>query len=251
MLIELIKRTLGPAKLKPQYLNLLLSRMDLYQVAFTSSSYDAINNYEIYELLGDSTYNKFLVWYFYRRFPQFNCISGVKMLARLKINYASKRTLAQIADRLGFWQYILASDDQKSKGKKSLLEDVFEAFLGLTELIIDEQFVVGVGFVVVNDILTSIFDDMSISLEYEDLFDAKTRLKELFDSNTQLGKLLYENIGGSSVIFRITSDGKKIQLGEGGGFLKADREQNASKMALEELRRQGVIQKVNYNLICE
>ncbi len=252
-MIDLLRKTLAPANLKPQYLDLLLTRIDLYEDAFTSASYDLKRNYEIYELLGDASANKFLVWYFHRRFPQLNCPAGVKVLARLKINYASKRSFAQIADRLGFWPYVRASDEQRKTAKKKLLEDVFEAFIGVTESIVDDRFEVGVGFSVINDVLTSIFDKMPISLRYEDLYDAKTRLKELFDANSHLGQLTYDDKtkGTVSTIYRTSTDGVKIKLADGHGLSKADRQQDASKKALEYLETEGYSRKINYDLFCE
>jgi hypothetical protein len=51
----------------------------------------------------------------------------------------------------------------------------------------------GVGYAIVYTILKSIFDNMNISLKYEDLYDAKTRLKELCDMyKTQLTNLNYK-----------------------------------------------------------
>ena len=46
---------------------------------------------------------------------------------------------------------------------------------------LDKAFRTGVGYAIVYDILTDIFNEMPMSLAYEDLYDAKTRLKETFD----------------------------------------------------------------------
>lgn len=244
-----LKQILAPAQLKEQYLNILLNREDLYLQALTSASFDAKNNYEIFELIGDSTANKFLTWYFFRRFPQLNCPQGVKVLARLKINYASKKTFSKIADKLGFWPFIRASAQQKEGERNSLLEDSFEAFIGLTEMLLDEHFKIGVGFAVVNDILTSVFDKMPISLEYEDLYDAKTRLKELFDINNQLGTLIYEAEPNKTTIYR--NGEKKIKIGEGFAVTKANQQQAAAAEALKLLKTQGYTRKIEHKLLCE
>jgi len=102
-------------------------------------------------------------------------------VARLRINYGSKDSLYKIAENLGFWDYISSSEDERSRNRKSLLEDSLEAFMGATEMILNKKFCNGVGYAVVYDIMKKIFDGMDISLIYEDLFDPKTRLKELFD----------------------------------------------------------------------
>lgn len=249
-----IKGVLVRAQINPKYMQVLTNKMDIYQQAFTAASFDPHNNYEILELLGDSSANKFLVWYFFRRFPQLNCPNGVKVIARLKINYASKVSFSNISSKLGFWPYIRASDDQKAQDRKSLLEDVLEAFLGATELILDDFFQVGVGFAIINQILTPLFDDIPISLKHEDLYDAKTRLKELFDINRdKLGTLLYTpdpSVSGQILVFRVMNN-NKILLGKGSGRLKSAQEQSASKQALELLEKEGFTRKVDYSLFCE
>lgn len=164
--------------------------MRIYSDAFTSESVDKNNNYQVLEQLGDLSANKFIAYYMYKKFPQLKCTEGVKVVARLRINYGSKNTFAKIAEQCGFWDYITATNELRLRERKSLLEDVFEAFLGATEVILDrhtaEKFeqsddFVGVGYANVYKILKTIFDGMNISLDYNDLYDAKTRLKELFD----------------------------------------------------------------------
>ena len=190
---EMIHSFLRRGNLKAKYINLLTTNdnMILYGKAFTSDTVNPDDNYEIFEQLGDVSANKFLVWYSYKRFPQLFCPAGVKVVAQLRINYGSKKTFFKIGETLGFWQFISASEDERSRNKKSLLEDVFEAILGVTEYILDNAFRVGVGYGIVYDILTNIFNDEEMSLEYDDLKSAKTRIKEFFDKNTTLGELEY------------------------------------------------------------
>jgi len=246
----ILKRTFALAKLKQHYVNLLLSHEDEYQQAFTSESFDVNRNYQIYEFLGDGIANAFLVWYFVRRFPQLDCSEGVKTLARLKINFGSKRSFASIADKLGFWPYIRASDEKKAIERESLLEDVFEAFIGLTTKLLDEEFEIGVGFGIVYQLLKAIFDEIDVSLEDEDLYDSKTRLKELFDAYPALGKVRYEATATKIIVYRIYG-ASKIYLGEGEGKLKGDREQRAAEQALEKLRSEGYSRQKKGALFCE
>lgn len=256
----LLKRVLGPAQLKPQYVDVLMRRMDLYEQAFTAKSYDPKRNYEIFETLGDAAANNFVTWYFFRRYPQLNCTEGVKVLARLKINYSSKVTFSRIADKLGFWPYIRASEEQKRSDKRSLLEDVLESFVAVTIMILDEEFAIGVGFNVVYDILKHSFDEIPVSLEYEDLYDPKSRLKELFDARkSELGEWIQENIPVTinrqklhqTTYYRKLRSGEKIRIGYGTGRKKIDSEQVASQEALEVLKKAGYTRKVDYSVICE
>ena len=218
----LIKDLLAKGKLKEKYIELLTNEksMEEYGKAFTAESETyPENNYERYEQIGDVAAGHFIISYSYRRFPQLDCTAGVKVASRLRINYGAKKSFSDIADKLGFWQFItcpidcpIETKEEKKKGKevnrkcrsrhrKDLLEDVFEAFLGCTEFLLDNAFRYGIGYAIVYDILSNIFDKIPISLEYEDLIDAKTRLKETFDLpefKRELGNIIYINTGGVS-----------------------------------------------------
>jgi dsRNA-specific ribonuclease len=263
---KLIEGLLKKGNIKQKYLDILTTpeSMDVYASAFTSEQVDENNNYQVYEQLGDLTGNKFIVWYIYKRFPQLKCAEGVKVAARLRINLGSKNSFCSIAEEHGFWDFISATNELRQRKKKPLLEDVFEAFLGATETLLDEHTRVGVGYACVYKILGAIFDEMPISLRYEDLYDAKTRLKELFDIHAdKLGPLRYEEkreeLVAYSMIYRLDGakydtrqDGtvnmnsvigkyKKVLIGKGSAALKADAEQVAAADALKNLAAQGYI----------
>ena len=245
---DLIFNLLVTSKLKIHYVNLLMNdeSMKIYDKVFTSDSAHSEDNYEVYEQFGDITANKFIVWYMYRRFPKLMCPKGVKVVARLRINYGAKQSFASIADGLGFWDFITASEEERSRNKKPLLEDVFEAFIGATEFIIDSNIKESVGYSVVYNILGSIFDKMDISLKYEDLYDAKTRLKELFDfcGSEVLGALKYETVKcegekiNRSNVYQIYK-GRSYKLGEGIASLKGDSEQRAASFAIQNMKNRG------------
>lgn len=263
---KLISSLLKKGNIKQKYIDLLTTpeSMEVFAAAFTSEQVDENNNYQVYEQLGDLTGNKFIVWYIYKRFPQLKCAEGVKVAARLRINLGSKNSFCSIAENFGFWDFISATNDLRQRKKKPLLEDVFEAFLGATETILDEHTKIGVGYACVYKILGAIFDEIPISLKYEDLYDAKTRLKELFDIHSEkLGPLRYEEkreeLIAYSIIYRLDgakydtrSDGtvnmnsvvgkyKKVIIGQGSAALKADAEQVAAADALKNLAAQGFI----------
>lgn len=261
--------------------------LTIFASAFTSESIDKNSNYQVLEQLGDLSANKFIVYYIYRRFPQLKCAEGVKVAARLRINYGSKHSFAKIAEKCGFWPFISATNELRSREKESLLEDVFEAFLGAVEIILDthtaEKFeenkdeFIGVGYANVYKILRTLFDEMPISLEYEDLYDAKTRLKELFDlfgddsnrnsSLPPLGPLIYESekkdfitvcrayrmngaryeirpdgtINMKKIIYPRERTNCKLLIGQGTAPLKDEAEQLTANNALETLANQGYV----------
>jgi len=252
---DMLMKILKKSKLKEKYINILLTEESLkeYGIAFTSKSASETDNYEVYEQLGDLSANKFIVSYMYNRFPQLRCSEAVKIVARLRIVYGSKNTFYQIAESMGFWEYISASEEQRNSEKKKLLEDTFEAFIGTTEYILDTKIKNGVGYAVVYEILKSLFDEIKISLSYEDLYDAKTRLKELFDfynkGENNIGSIVYEETKDLeakltiSTVYRKTMTEKEY-LGHGVASLKADAQQKASIVALVTLRRKGITKPV-------
>ena len=239
--------------------------MRVYGCAFTSEVVDPHNNYQVLEQVGDLAANKFINNYMYSRFPQLDCTAGVAVVARLRIKYGAKNSFAEIARNLGFWFFISATNDLRQRKMKPLLEDVLEAFIGATERILDRRKRIGVGYAIVYDILATIFDDMEISLKYEDLYDGKTRIKELFDMHESvLGPLVYKDqkrdLLQQSTIFRVKGGryeektesngnvtvnknkivgGQYIKIGEGLASLKADAQQNAAIDALSNLEKQG------------
>lgn len=225
--------------------------MKIYDQAFTSSTANPEINYEMFEQLGDVTVNKFIVWYMYRRFPQLKCPLGVKVVARLRINYGARQSFAMLGDRLGLWDFISASEEERSRRKKDLLEDCVESVIGATEMLIDSNHRPGVGQIIVSDMLTTMFDEIPISLKYEDLYDAKTRLKEIYDFHKNfLGQLKYASVRDESTgIFVTTITDASFRdlcgiIGKGSATKQKDAEQRAADMALITLKKKGFVKTV-------
>lgn len=240
---SVLEKVLLRGKLKKQYIDCLLSgkNFELYKQSFTHKTHNAETNYEFFEQLGDVSINKFMVSYTYKRFPHLKTPQGVKIVARVRIKYTSRETLSQEAEKLGFWPFILACENTKFRFKKDLLEDCFESFIGVTEYILDTQLKDGVGYCIVKDILTSIFDEKQISLKYEDLFDAKTRLKEIYDGKPNY-KIQYVSQKNEeerlvyTTIYEISQHYKnsKVILGSGVAAKQSNSQQNAAKDALHK-----------------
>ena len=238
---RVIKNVLKMGKMKDKYIDLLLtpSNLKLYETAFTSKTHNPKENYEFFEQLGDVSINKFIVWYSYRRFPELKCPDGVKKVARVRIKYVSRQVLSEEAEKLGFWPFIRATEDEKYSCKKDLLEDCFESFFGATEYILDTSIRTGVGYSIVQDILSTIYDSKNISLKYEDLFDAKTRLKEYYDVHPLKAKVEYVSTKVDKLVYTKiweTVDGKKRLIGEGVSAKKADSHQKAAQDVLSRLK---------------
>lgn len=262
---NLIKNILEKGNLKDKYISFLLNDENLqkYDQAFTAISANKEKNYEFYEQMGDLTINNFIVKYSYKRFPQLKCTEGVKVVARLRINYGSRQSFSDIADKLNIWDYISADEEERSRKKKDLLEDCLESFIGCTEYILDEKYCQGVGYGIVYNILSKIFDNIHMSIDYDDLYDSKTRLKELFDSYSILGKIEYIDSRTEtlaiSTIYRVPcgisnlplkNNGINIPrkewecLGYGHASKKSDAQQKAAQESLKILNKNGYVKEI-------
>jgi dsRNA-specific ribonuclease len=194
--------------------------LEMYEQAFISPSIDPDHSYETYEFLGDAGINKCIVFHLYHRFPQLQKPLGYKVLARLKILYVSKNIFQHIGDeKLGFLPYIKVSQEVLSTQKYKVLTDVLEAFIAVTELIFDKEYKVGIGYAIINEIVSRIFSEIKIDLKYESLYDSVTRVKEIFEFRefkAQLGTYKYEySRDDTGVTCKVVSKGSIIGMGKG------------------------------------
>ncbi len=197
--------------------------------------------YEAYEQIGDSIIKVFMTTYFYRRFPRlWNNNYGVKIVARLIIKYGSKDVLASFADHYGFLPYIQfgANTETLSDSRRmSIMEDVFEAFIGATAVIVDYQYgAVGVGLIISLQILEKVFNAIDVPLTFEQLFDAKTRLKEMVDVFRFEIQYVAQKQGAAT---RVDVVWDKTIIGTATSAIKARAEQQAAEMALAHLNMLG------------
>ena len=211
---KLILSLLKKGKLRSDLRDKIFSR-ETFSRVFTHPSANPEQNYEYHEFLGDLVVNKSIGQYLTRRFPQLRCREGVRVLTRLKINLVSKKILSEFAETCDFWPFISATMEYRTTKKKPMLEDCFEAVLGLIEELVDEtcrtsdsrgRVVSGAGYMIGYNIIENILDSYPICggypdpqsgvqtgrLVYSELVDPKTRLKELFDFHrAEIGKVKY------------------------------------------------------------
>ena len=252
---NLLWNILKKGKLKEHYINCLLTPEALaeYDKAFTSSTISShvdptsgkievnkiiSNNYETYEKLGDGIFDNFIGWYAFRRFGEVNNLEQVKLLHIIRSKYGSKKEFAPISESLGFWPYISSSVYARNHEKKKLLEDVFEAFLGVTSFILDKNFRNGVGYAICYDILASIFDNIKFSTDFSEMIDYVTKLKQVFDKVKNV-RIEYQDrkIGDQIhiMIYQRSQNGEYKLIGTGVSTNKKDAKQNAAENALKNL----------------
>ena len=237
-------------KLKEKYIESILDEdgINLYNIAFTHKTADPVYNYEFLETLGDATANSSIIWYLSRRFPQINCPDGVKILARLKILYVSKKKFQELAKKLDLWDFVTCDTKTRTTDMNKTLEDVFESFIGVTQKILDERIRKGVGHAICYNIIKSLFDEIQISLEYHDLFDSKTILKEIVDGfKDKLGQIKYENTQDPATstfsvnILRIMPGNKEL-IGIGYGINPQGAEEEAIKSAMKNITAKELVE---------
>ncbi len=185
--VGFIRELLKSAGLNKRYINLLTDESGMIEFtrAFTAKGVNPVNNYEFYEIMGDATTNKVVVSYYKRKFPDIfgkNTGKGgnmgpVAIMARLKQNGISKKTYGRFAKNLGFWEFIIATEEE-SKSTKKLFEDTFEAFCGCMEELIDNRVLMHSGYSIVYQFMQPIMDKEEVSLERDDLYDQKSRVNE-------------------------------------------------------------------------
>ncbi len=247
---QAISTLLSKSDIRKNTISKLLSpeNMECYSMAFTHVSFDANNNYEYYELIGDSIVNNCIVLFLKNKFPILTSPKYIRIISRLKNLLQSKKSFSDIMKELDLWDFVSASLSMKTTRKKRISEDVFEAFFGLTFLLCEKHYNdSGIAFKICYKITNNMFDNVKISLRYEDVFDAKSRLKELFDNLKHLGKLEYSNrselVNGSTihhVSILAINNGSRQCIGQSSGPLLIDAQQVASSRALSHLKNKGI-----------
>jgi dsRNA-specific ribonuclease len=264
---EFIKRVFNKSKIDPKYMGVLTNpeALAIYRVAFTSNTVDSDNNYELYEYMGDVAANAAVVMYFYEVFPQLRCPRSINILNRLKIVHVSRESFSKIAEDLGFWPHIrynasvAAEKPILKKSREALLEDVFEAFVGATEIILIDAFgMVGVASQIIYNFIKPIFDAKDISFAPEDLYDAKTRLKELFEIRKNVPNPLADRYGAprymdalppaNTVTLRFTKNQRL--LFHGTGTSKQQSHKIAAQAAIDYFEKEGYRIEKRFNLFC-
>lgn len=250
----LITDLLKKGELSSDKIHLLLDQesMSLFSQAFTHYTVDPNNNYELLETLGDQTANKCVLWYFSKRFPQIFCPQGSDIITRLKIKYIDEESFGEISNKLGFWEYISMSndvreynnvpDDKKDAWKShKILEDVFESFCAVVEILVNKKFGSG-GYMTRFYLISKIMDDMNISIDYLTLNNPVSILKETYDILKM--KLptytLLDKKSNTYVIHDLTFG----QIGVGSGRTDKLGKQSAAEKAIEHLKKNGISKKI-------
>ena len=203
---------------------------ELLKRALTHTSYayeKGVQSNEKLEFLGDAVLELAVSNYLYRHYPKLN--EGE--LTRLRSNIVRTEGFSEFAIECGFQKEIhLGNGEEKAgaRSRKTLLEDVFEAFNGA--LYLDQ------GMPAVEHFLHLTVYPLIDKGEFDDSRDYKTDLQELLQQNGPVN-IEYSVISESQlpshfeVELKINDEAKT----RGEGHNKKAAEQQAAKAALKEL----------------
>ena len=232
--------------------------MEIFAKAFTHPDVNPnpTGNFEVLETLGDNLANKCVLWYLSSRFPQLNGPYGIDIMTKMKINIIQTSGYSMIAQELGFLPFISAKRSLGVTETKKLLEDVFEATFAAIEIVFDRKYKLGFGFVVCYRLLSLILDKKEFSINYEEIVDARTRLKETLDLFKTI-KIKYDKPikNGFEYISSILESRfientdrftpfYKIPNSEGKGDTPQEAQENAAKNAIEYYKSFGIVKHI-------
>jgi len=222
--------------------------MKCYASAFTHPDVNPVSteNYESLETLGDNTVNKCILWYISDYFYQLNNPYAIDIITRLKINLAESHSLAKFSKQSGFSPFILVPPNQTELYIRKALEDVFESFIAATEMVIDSKYKKGLGYIVCYQLISNILEKENLHINYDDLVDPKTQLKELND-NLKIFDIQYINDKKnrrSILNIKNKVSGKAYQLFSNPSNDSKECEKNVAKKGLEELKKDGFVKSI-------
>ena len=164
--------------------------LQLFLAAVTHPTYDPENNYQELEFIGDGIIKGILSQYIPRRFPKLASDSkyskkgtGEGVLSKTRRFLEQRKTLSDFGLKLGFWPFVRADEETKTKLRKETLEDVFEAFVGALVEIVDQRVKRGLGYNYAYNYVEASLDDIEIKISKKTLDDPITRLNELYKAN--------------------------------------------------------------------
>lgn len=210
-------------------LKVIPNDIELFETAFTHTSYSNENknaeNYERLEFLGDKILDFIVSEYLYKNRHIFE-----GEMTKIRASHVCEDALAEYSLNSHFDKYLRLGRGEELTGgrsKKTILADVFEAFIGA--LYLDQGMEKAKEFVK-NTVIKSINKNEEIFNDY------KSELQELVQtSKKSLEYVLVRETGPShDKEFEVNVLVEDIVYGSGIGKTKKEAEQNAAKDALSK-----------------
>jgi ribonuclease-3 len=209
----------------------------LFKTAFVHSSYlnekgaDGFQSNERLEFLGDSVLSCVIGSLLYERFPGGDEGELTGMRARL----VNKKTLYEIARRLGLGDIVLLGKGEKNSGgglNPNILASALEALIAA--IFLDS------GFKKAEEYITGIFDglieDASKKPSHFDFKPELQRIAQAVHKSAPAYRLKGESGPAHKKIFEVEAVVGGVVLGKGAAASKKEAEQQAARQALERLK---------------
>lgn len=208
------------------------------------------SNYEKLEFIGDSVLKPVITDYITSYFTDQN--EG--FLSKLRSRLEKTQMFSKIARVLNLKDYILISRQYEENGTRdtnlSILEDVFEAFIGALYKDATDQKDCGYAYKIIHTLIYNIFEDETYGIDlqklseddnYKDKLNAfcnshklpppKYRLKNIKEETKKRGVSVYKQN-----IFYVIVNVQNIEV-EGYGSSKKEAEQKAAEKMMEKLTK--------------
>jgi ribonuclease-3 len=210
-------------------LNIVPRDISLYERAFLHTSYcnemGLKDSYERLEFLGDKVIDLIVSEYLYR-----HMYIEEGQMTKIRAAYVCENALYEYALKLNFNEYVKLGKGEESSGgkfRKTILADVFEAFVGAIYL--DQGLNVAKRFVN-NTIICNMNENNEFFKDYKSVLQEQIQIDNRCIEYVTVGETGPAHDKTFTVVVKV--DG--IVYGKGVGSNKKEAEQNAAKDALEK-----------------
>ncbi len=239
--LEMLMNIVG--NIPEKYKKTLSSKVSLsyFSTSFTHPSADSQNNYGFLRALGHVSFQKNIVWYLSRKKIVVDKAKLEKTITDYKIRLIKslgRLIVSNIFDYISIDKKYRDTNIEAGNEEK-IVQPVLEAFFAAVELILDREYTIGTGNLIIYDCVTNIFDKY-IELEESLEKDPKSTLNEIFIGNKKsLGTVEYQESDFKDGIYyinlyQILPNKRKILLASSSNKPKRQAEKDAAKQALDK-----------------
>lgn len=167
-------------RLLPRATGIVLSIENLLKIRSVLQGSNTL--YDTFTFIGDGLLNSTVRWHVHKRAPM-NTAHGT--LSVVKSNILEKNIIINVAEKHGIFSF---SENAKNTHSR---EDIFKAFLAVIVEVIDMYHIIGIGYMVVTNIIDNLLYEIDLDMTANKAVDATTRLKEFITSQHRVKPLLF------------------------------------------------------------
>jgi ribonuclease III len=246
---DLFSKVLTLGKVNPVAIPTIVdNNIKQFRQAFVDSSIDPVNNYEVFEFVGDAILGSVITDYIYKN----SKIKTVKWMSKLKLYLISRKVFADFSKELELENFIIIDQAKKQKmfgiekEKNKFYTDIFESLVFvISDVIEKETNLIGPKYTVIYNFISVFLDRLDInSLTQTDIIDAKSMLNDLFTKYKQNYSHNFNVVfsgGETRVTVNFVVNGVNQTIVVEKGRDKAVTETRAAKKAIDILEKKGYV----------